>query len=351
VAQPPWPRFLPDLTSWHAWHVSHDSLPGRWKNRDLSQICAELGVMEWRTVRPWRIELPGIVVGRRRADGEKVVTWGTSAGTLTAKWVLGPDGDWWQSEYPVKSRADFDAARLVVNARTYAAEPPSAGPAAGPPAGVLAAIELPRSPLPELFNSFLGWSEGLMLFLEEPDAVEELARILTEKMHGLLGEIAPMHASLAFAPDNLDARFITPDVFARSVAPLYARIAAALHAAGTSLVVHVGGPAASLLTALAVSGVDCAQGVCGAPQGDCTLAQARAACGPAMTLWGGIPQDVLLESSTREEFESAVRAAFAEAEGDPRAVVGVADRIPVEALPERLQQLARLAREASPREA
>jgi len=60
---------------------------------------------------------------------------------------------------------------------------------------------------------------------------------------------------------------------------------------------------------------------------------------------------VLLESSTREEFEKAARAAFADAETDPRTVVGVADRVPVEALPARLEYLARLARESGPREA
>ena len=346
-----WPRFLPDLTSWHAWHSSHDTLPGRWKNHALWAICNELGVTEWRTVRRWRIELPGIVVDRRRGDSERVVTWDTDAGLLRARWVLGPDGDWWQSEYPVKSRADFGAARMIVSARTYVVEPPGDDSAGGTPASILAAIELPRSPLPELFHSFLGWSEGLMLFLEEPDTVRELAEILSGKEEGLLREIGAMPGSLVLAPDNLDARFITPDMFAESVAPLYARAAQALRAAGKALAVHLGGPAASLLPALAGCGVDCAQGVCGAPQGDSTLTEARAACGPGMTLWGGIPQDVLLESSTREEFEKAARAAFADAETDPRTVVGVADRVPVEALPARLEYLARLARESGPREA
>jgi hypothetical protein len=317
---------------------------------DISGVCDELGVAEWRTVRPWRIELPGVAVDRRRGDSERVVTWDTGAGSLRASWVLGPDGDWWQSEYPVKSHADFDAARIVVSARTYIVEPAGVASAGRTPAAVLAAIELPRSPLPELFQSFLGWSEGLMLFLEDPDTVRELAGILSEKMEGFLREIVRMPGSLVLAPDNLDARFITPDIFAESVAPLYARAAAALHAAGKGLVVHVGGPAAGIIPALAGCGVDCAQGVCGAPQGDCTLAEARAACGPGMTLWGGIPQDALLESCAQNDFEAAARAAFAEAAEDPRAVVGVADMVPVEALPERLEDLARLARDAGPRE-
>jgi hypothetical protein len=345
-----WPRFLPDLTYWHAWHFSHDTLPERWKRRDLSAICRELEVPEWRVVRPWRSELPGIVVNRRQDASEKVVTWETKAGTLRAKWVLGPDGDWWQSEYPVKSRVDFDAAREIVRARRYVAEPSRAA-VAGPPAELMVALELPRTPLPELFHSLLGWSEGLMLFLEEPDIVRELSEILDGTARGLVGEIARMPGSLAIAPDNLDGRFIAPEMFAESIAPLYARAAGILHTGGKTLVVHVGGPIRNLLPGLAGCGVDCAEGVCGAPQGDSTFSDARAACGPSMILWGGIPQDFLLDHHTPEEFGVVARAAFADAAADPRVMVGVADMVPVNAVPERLDELARLAREARPRKA
>ncbi len=345
-----WPRFLPDLTLWHAWHASHDTLPARWKGQDLSAVCRELGVAEWRLARPWRIEHPGVAVRKSRDPAERTVTWETAAGTLRARWVLGPDGDWWQSEYPVKSRADFDAAAKVVAARTYVADPSRLAARPGHSPDALEALELPRSPLPELFHSFLGWSEGLMLFFEEPDTVRELAGVLDAKVRALLGEIARMPGTLAFAPDNLDGRFITPDMFAEHLAPLYAAASAALHASGKAMVVHLGGQAAGLLPAIAGCGIDCAEGVCGAPQGDSTLAEARAACGPGMTVWGGIPQDALLETSPREEFETAARAAFADAAADPQAVVGVADRVPVGAVPERLDLLSRLARDAGRRE-
>jgi hypothetical protein len=342
-----WPRFLPDLTTWHAWHDSHGTIPDPWKGGDLPAICRALGVPEWRVVRPWRLELPGIAVDRRQDATEKVVTWNVDGTTLRARWVFGPDGDWWQSEYPVKSRADLDAARKIVAARTYIAEPARIPRADGSRADLMMALELPRSPLPELFHAFLGWSEGLMLFLEEPDFVRELAGMLDEKVRGITGEIARMDGVLAIAPDNLDARFIGPDMFSDSIAPLYARVAGLLHGEGKSLVVHVGGPVRSLLPGLAACGVDCAEGICGAPQGDSTLAEARAACGPEMVLWGGIAQDFLLSTRTAEEFAAAAGSAFAEAAADGCAVVGVADMVPLDAVPERLRELARMARAAA----
>jgi hypothetical protein len=345
----PWPSFLPDLTYWHAWHSSRDTLPERWKRMDLPSICRELGVPEWRTVRPWRLELRGIPVERRQDAEQKTVAWRTGSATLTARWVLGPDGDWWQAEYPVKSAADFGAAAEILAARSYIPEPSGIANAEGP--GVIAALEMPRSPLAELFHTFLGWSEGMMLFLEEPDVVKGLLEILDGKVRHLQAEIARMPGNRAISPDNLDGRFVAPAMFADSLAPLYAYAAETLHAEGKDFVVHVGGPIGSLLPGLVGCGVDCAEGICGAPQGDTTLADARAACGPGMALWGGIPQDVLLATHTQAEFETGVQAAFADATGDAQAVVGVADRVPVDALPERLVELARLSREHGRREA
>ena len=347
-----WPRFLPDLTYWYSWHFSHDTLPGPWRNKDLSSICRELGVSEWRIVRPWRIELPGIEVERHQGAEEKTVTWKTGSGTLRARWILGPDGDWWQAEYPVKTargprRGAGDRERAKVHRRAFAnhgsrgrrrSAHRGAGAAAKPPAGDLSCI-------PGLVGRADALPGGAR---QRQGARGDPGRQGAEPSQPWL---PACRAACAILPDNLDGRFITPDTFADSLAPLYS-FAAATPPRGRK---RAGRPRrrpdSSPADGLAGCGVDCAEGVCGAPQGDSTLAEARAACGPGMTLWGGIAQDVLLETSTRDEFQAAARTAFADAARDPGAVVGVADRVPVDAVPERLAELARLARESGPREA
>ena len=62
-----------------------------------------MGVPIWLPARPWRIETPGVEVTKTEQDQERVIKAETSAGTLIARWVVGPDGDWWQTEYPVKT--------------------------------------------------------------------------------------------------------------------------------------------------------------------------------------------------------------------------------------------------------
>ena len=65
--------------------------------------------------------------------------------------------------------------------------------------------------------------------------------------------------------------------------------------------------------------------------------KARALTGPDFTLWGGIPQDFVLTTCSAAEFEAAVTQAVREAREDGRAILGVADRVPVDADLERLR--------------
>jgi hypothetical protein len=147
---------------------------------------------------------------------------------------------------------------------------------------------------------------------------------------------------LVFSPDNLDGQFISPRAFNRYLADSYRRTADVLHQQNKRLVVHIGGPVRHLLTALVETGVDGFEGVSGTPQSDLTLAQARAAVGPAATLWGGIPQDFVLETHEQQEFEEAVAKAVQDAKGDGRMILGIADRVPVGVDLKRLEAIPRL---------
>ena len=340
-----WPRFIPDLTLWHPWHSARGTLPDRFHGMSLPEICRSLGVPCWQSERPWHMELGGITVREEQGATGKTLVWETAAGTLTSRWTLGPDGDWWQAEYPVKTSADLKAALEVAQARHYVIDPDVAAGSRSSTVDDIVSMELPQRPWSELFHAFLGWSEGLMLFLEEPQAVQEIASTLEEKLAGLVDGIAALPGSMILSPDNLDGQFVTPAAFEENLAPSYRRTAGALHKHGKRLVVHVGGPVRRLLPLLAGCGVDCVEGVCGAPQGDSTLAEARSLCGPEMELWGGIAQDFLVANRTEAEFENAVAAALSEAANDANAIVGVADRVPVEALPGRLEKLVKIAAE------
>jgi hypothetical protein len=335
--------YLPDLGLWYRWHRSRGTLPEPWAGHSLPQVARAMGVPAWLVARPWRVETPGVHVETTEQPAERITRWETSAGTLTARWTLGPDGDWWQAEHLVKGEADLPAAVALAGARSYVLDPSELATLRAEVGedGVVA-LEIPRRPYSDLLHDFLGWGEGLFL-LGEP-AVAEILAALEAALERLVEQVARLPPpidtrqgqQIVFSPDNLDGQYISPMAFQRHLAASYRRTAEAVHAQGKYLLVHAGGPIRHLLAPLAAAGVDGVEGIAGSPQGDASLAEARALAGAAFTLWGGIPQDFLLETYDRGAFEAAVRQAAQEAAGDPRAILGVADRVPVDADVDRL---------------
>jgi hypothetical protein len=263
-------------------------------------------------------------------EGERTTRYETSAGVLAARWTLGPDGDWWQMEYPVKSEEDLQAALEIVRSRSYVLDTGGLAEMAGVVGddGVVA-IGIPGRPYTDLVQEFLGWSEGLMILMDDPPAIREMEEILEEKLGGLEAEIAKLPGEVVLCPDNLDGQFISPPAFQDHLAESYRGSAEVFHGEGKVLVVHVGGPVRNLLGPLEEAGVDGIEGVAGPPQGDTTLSEAREAAGPGLTLWGGIPQEFLLGIHDEQALREAVAQAVSEAKADTRTILGVADRVPV----------------------
>ena len=337
------PVFLPDLTLWYRWHRDRDTLPDKWRGQPLARIARDLGVPAWTVATPWEVSTPGVSVLVTEKDGERTLRIETTAGALFARWTLGPDGDWWQTEYLIKSRDDFMPALEWIRAREYVVdgkEVQSLATSIGDD-GILA-VRIPRRPYADLLGDLLGWSDGLML-LGEPE-IQEMLELLETKLQAATREIAQLPGDVIFSLDNLDGQFISPRVFERNFAASYRTTMDALAVFGKPPVVHAGGPVSRLLKPLAESGVSGVEGVCGPPQGDATLAQARAAAGPNLTLWGGIPQDALTDAWTGDQFEQAVQLALEDARDDPRIILGVADMVPAVAELERLEALSGLTR-------
>ncbi len=331
--------FLPDLTLWHKWHAERDTLPAG-AGSSLPDAARALGMPIWNVVRPWQAATPGIETQVEQTAGERIVRHITPHGILTARWQLGPDGDWWQMAYPVKTADDLPAAAALVNARRYVLEPEGLKEsllAVG--AGGVLALELPMQPFSDLLHTLLGWGEGLLLLAEHKGVIREMLAALAARLAELATLVAGLPGHVLLAPDNLDGQYISPRYFREYMADGYRAVAGAARAAGKPLVAHAGGPLRRLLPHLAEAGVSAVEGIAGPPQSDATLAEARELAGPNLTLWGGIPQDFLLADRERGEFEAAVAEAAHQARRDGRTILGVADRVPVEADIDRLRAI------------
>ena len=335
--------FLPDLTLWYAYHRQHGTLPAKWHDYSLPEVAWALGAPAWVPARPWRVEYQDASVRTVEENGQRVVIAETRLGLLQSRWAVGPDGDWWQIEYPVKGPDDLSTALALAEARTYvldASQLELLTRQVG--AKGVVALEAPRRPFSDLLHEFLGWADGLLLLADQPQMVKQIVTTLEQKLQSFVCELARLPGNIVLSPDNLDGQYISPRVFSRYLAESYATSTQVLHAAGKALVVHVGGPARRLIAPLAAASVDAIEGIAPPPQGDTTLTQARELAGTDVTLWGGIPQDSLMPSSDTAAFEALAAEAIEQARGDHRMIVGIADRVPVDADISRLVALARL---------
>lgn len=338
-------RLLLDLTLWHKWHRERHTLPHGWHS--APDAARALGTAVWAPFKAWRVEYDGVEVSTEQTVAQRDIIYQVRGRMLLARWTLGPDGDWWQTEYPVKTPEDLEAAVEIAAARRYVVDP--AGLAAWRASvgedGVVP-LELPMRPYSDVFHTMVGWSEGVVLTMGAgKPLVAQIVASLERALAGLTAQLAGLEGDLLLAPDNLDGQYISPRAFKEYLTPSYAATAEVGRQCGKSLVVHVGGPARRLLPLLQQAGVDAIEGIAGPPQGDASLAEAREVAGPDVTLWGGISQDMLIAEHDEEAFEAAVREALAQAEADAsgRVILGVADRVPVDAELGRLRRLVELA--------
>lgn len=335
------PGFLPDLSIWYDWQKENSLLPDRWKNHPLDDICREMRIPIWRLVRPWRVESVHPIVAAEDA-GEKTTTIDINGHKITSRWTRGPDGDWWQTDYPVKTADDLKAVLEYVESGTYQFELDSAAAARDEVAddGVVA-VDLPARPFSWLMLEMLGWSEGLMLLLDAEDIIKTIVETADKKLQQLVDDLSKCAESIFYSPDNLDGQFVSPPYFSDYLSESYSKSTQTLHENGKHLMVHAGGPIGSLLTAVSEADIDAVAGICGPPQGDTPLKEAREKAGDKLVLVGGIPQDCLLPSVDVGELEKALDMTIAEAESDSRIIVSIADHVPIDADISRLELAAK----------
>jgi len=335
--------FVPDLNLWHEWHSLRGTLPEKLAGLGLPGVCSLLGVPAWMPRRAWSRELREVTMETVQDAGSKKIIYKTAGREFTALWNRGPDGDWWQTEYPVKQADDLVLFRSLVLDEELTPRPELLDPDPGDPGW--SALELPLSPFPRLMLEMLGFSEGPVLLFEAEDEIREILSLAgeryTRQVTKILGENRENSGvRFAYMADNLDASFISPGYFKDFLLETYQKTADILHGSGYELMVHAGGPVGNLLELISQSGIDGIAGICGPPQGDTPFPQARIKAVSGLLLWGGLAQDYLMPSVSEDEFTAAME--MVKSQADDRCIFGIADHVPVEAEWDRIQKAADL---------
>lgn len=245
-------------------------------------------------------------VERQLSGGEWQRVYTTPVGTVSTTERRDPGvGQWhanrswrdstpWCTERLIKTPEDYAVVQYMVEHTEYVADYfpiEQAMDWLGDDGVVLAAI--PHSPMQTLMIDWVG-SEGGRFFYhlaDHPQTVESLYETLCRSRAALHQIAARSPAPVVLCGDNVDGVLVTPSIFKRYFAPVYAEQASLLHAHGKLMAVHMDGRLQVLKGLIAQTAIDIVEGFHPPPMGDLRLDDALA-CWPDKAVWVGFPSAV-----------------------------------------------------------
>jgi len=154
---------------------------------------------------------------------------------------------------------------------------------------------------------------------------------------------------LVFSGGNFDVATTAPSIYRPYILPQVKIRADKCHAMGKYLICHTDGENNGLMPELMESGFDIADSICPAPMTQLDLSDYLREFRGKKTIWGAIPSIVMLENSMDDKtFYRYIDDLFTKL-GDGRGVIlSIADTTPPDAKFERIELIARLAKEFGP---
>ena len=196
------------------------------------------------------------------------------------------------------------------------------------------------SPMHLMLHELVAMDQFFYLYADEREAMHRLAERMAPFFEAALDALVACDAEVVFWGANYDQDLTWPPFFKAEIAPWLKKVSDRLHAAGKQLLTHTDGENQALFPLYRACGFDVAESVCPHPMTKCTLAEIRAAFGPDVTVWGGIPSVALLDDAMDDAtFEAYLDELFDSLGAGDHLILGVADNVPPDANLDRLERI------------
>ena len=350
----PW---IPRLLLWYNAHQRAGILPDRYQGYSLRDIERDLGLgTPARDGSVFRTELRGVEVRTHQLNEMELLTqYITPQGTVTTLFrgseLLRKQGiEDMQVEFMLKSREDYAAVEYILEHTEYVAtyaEYNAYEREIGDDGYPM--VSTGDCPLHKWLRSLAGYNDGYYHLADHPDEVERLLATMEqldrEKVWPL---IADSPARLILHGEHLSSQMTPPNLFERFITPYYQEFSALLHSRGKTLTMHADNDTRAILSHLEQAGFDMVECFVTDPMVSTTLAEARAAWGDRLIIWGGVPAVILEESYSDEEFESFMENVRGTIAPGDAFILGVADNVMPTSKIERIRRITEIVEEWGP---
>lgn len=203
------------------------------------------------------------------------------------------------------------------------------------------------SPMHHIQRDLLDATKFFYEYHDHYKEMKELAESLEVLYEKILKVVCDSPAEMVLWGANYDDMITYPPFFQREILPWLQRVSAALEAKGKLLVCHCDGENKGLMELIKISGIHVAEAVCPFPMTKVPIDEYYRAWAETLTIWGGIPQSLLLpETASDDDLESYLDYFFKAIVPGRRMIVGIADTTPPNAVFDRLRRIGdRVARE------
>jgi uroporphyrinogen-III decarboxylase len=376
--------FVPRLDIWYNANKYNDTLPSKYKNASLRDITDELGlgyhavvplfrdyasenddidiglgIYRFRAI-PYHVELHGVDRKvTRHSDGLTEVEYSTPKGKIKTGVLydetMRKSGATlaFAKEHAVKNMQDFDAlAYIFENAEVkpnYAYYKEFRESLVGDRGVAVGHCSLCASPMHFLIKELMAFDNFYYTYFEHPEEMELLAHRLSGYCDKIFDVAANSPAEVILSGANYDRSITTPDFFEKYITPVLKKQSEKLHEKGKYLLTHTDGENAGLLDLFMQSGFDIADSICPAPMTSLTLKETKETFAGKITIWGGIPSNIVLENSMNDyEFEKYLDMTLESIGKGDHIIFSIADTTPPGAKFERILKIAEKVKQFGP---
>ncbi len=347
----PW---IPRLLVWYDAHKKAGTLPERYRDWSLRDIERDLGIgTPARDGHVFRSELKGVEVHQhQRNEMELVTEYVTPVGSVTTlhrgSQLLRENaiGDLLVG-FMLKRREDYAVVEYIVEHTDYVptyeaydAYEREIGDDGYP------LVSCGDCPFHHWMKALAGYQNAYYHLNDFPNEVERLLALMEQRDREIVWPlIADSPAKLILHGFHLSSQMTPPPMFERFILPYYQELSDLLRSRSKTLALHGDNDLSLILTHVEQAGYGMVECFVNHPMVETTLAQARAAWGGRIIIWGGVPSALLEDPYLDVEFETYMEQMFATIAPGNAFILGVSDNVMPGAKLERVRRITAMVEE------
>jgi len=344
----PW---IPRLEIWYEAHRRAGTLPAPYRDLSLREVEREVfGGTAARDGRIYREEIRSVEIRQHQfGEMETLTEYVTPLGTVTTRFRstgrLRSQGiQDAQVEFMLKDRRDYPIVEYIVEHTHYVpcfAEYQQYEIEVGEDGYPM--VNCGDCPFHHWMRALAGYNQAYYHLCDFANAVERLLAVLTDHFRERLWKpMLDSPARLLMHGHHLSSQMTPPPQFERYMLPYYRELSPLLRSRGKVLALHADNDTRAILSHIEQAGFGMVECFVTHPMVPTTLAEARAAWGDRVIIFGGVPSVILEEPFTDEQFEQYMDGLFRVIAPGKAFILGIADNAMPGAQIERIRRITQI---------